>query len=121
MSRNFFSLITTASIFICLISCNTASKENLIVGTWLPVDPSGINAPQMKIRFLSNKIAVAERKGQEPGPSDSVSYEIKNDGKTLVTTERSGRIDEMEILKLTNKELVLYPKKGQDTIKLLRE
>lgn len=108
-------------ILIFLISCNTKTRENLIVGTWLPIAPAGINAPQMHIKFLANKIAVAERNGQKPSPSDSVIYEIKNEGKTLVTTEKSGRIDEVEIVKLTAKDLILFSKKNQDTIRLIRE
>jgi hypothetical protein len=113
-------LYTMILLSFWTISCNNDSREKLIVGTWVIVSPGGDMAG-MKVKFLANKIGVAVRKDEVPGSGDSVTYEIKNEGKLLVTTERSGRIEEVEILELTRKDLTIVTKDRGDTIKLARE
>lgn len=119
--KKFIYLITSVFAFVFSSSCNSNSRENPIVGTWIPIRTDDRNAAGMSIRFLENNIGIAEFKGEQPQPGDTVTYEIKNEGKLLVTTEKSGRVEEMEIIELTNKNLILFSKMQRDTMKLTRK
>ncbi len=103
------------------VSCKSTSSKELIVGKWIPATSGKDDLPKMKVKFLANKTGVAEFEGQTPSPSDTVKYEIKNEGKTLVTTENSGRVEEMEILELNDKKLTLLSKERKDTLRFTRE
>ncbi len=107
--------------FIIFIACNANDKRSLIIGTWTPLNPSAINAPEMHISFLTDGIGVAAEKGKEPASIDTISYTIKNNGELLVVKERSGNIEEMRIIELTDKALTLISRKRGDTIRLIRE
>ena len=121
MNKKNFYLAAGILLSACVISCGSASRDKLIIGTWSPVGPDGKADPALKIRFLENKIGVAERQGHPPGADDSITYEIKNEGKLLVTTERSGKVEEVEIIELNEKSLVFYGEKMGDTMKLVRQ
>ncbi len=106
--------------FICLlISCNTQSNQKLIVGNWIPLIPEAKG--DERIIFLENNIAISTRLNKIPEPDDSAQYKISDDGKTITTTEKNGRIEELEIIKLSKTDLVLCRKGEKDTLRLKRE
>lgn len=120
MKKYYYALLSlfATSYFI---ACSSNAKDNLIVGTWIPVNPAAINSTEIKIKFLANHIGVAERKGKTPESRDSITYEIRNNGKILFTKENSGRTEEMDIVELSNKNLILLSKKTGDTLRMVRD
>lgn len=116
-------LVLSAGLLLnAIVSCKTStSSEKMIVGTWVPVSSQAVPETGMKIKFLENKIGIAEMDGQKAQARDSITYEIKNDGKLLVTRERSGKVQEVQIIKVDEKELVLFSKDMGDTIRMKRQ
>lgn len=121
MNKQLLYTCICAFLITSIIACKSNSTQDKIVGTWIPVNTGGANGMDIKIKFLQNKVGVAERKGLKPSSSDSITYEIKNNGKLLVTTERSGKVEEIEIIKLDDKELLMHSKNAGDTFRLIRE
>lgn len=111
-----------STLFVtAIVSCKSHTTQDKLVGTWIPVSSEAVNGTDIRVKFLANKIGVAERKGRKTEANDSITYEIKNDGKLLVTTEHAGKVEELEIIKLDDKELQLHSKNAGDTFKLVRE
>ena len=105
---------------ICILfSCNTQSNQKLIIGNWIPFIPEAKG--DERILFLENNIAVSTRLNKVPESDDSIHYKISDDGKILTTTEKNGRIEELEIIKLSKTDLVLFRKSEKDTLRLKRE
>ena len=116
--------LTTVSFLlfcVCALLISCTSNESRIIGTWVPLGDSGQENPDLKIHFKKDHYIYAENIYDKEKSRDSISYEIKNDGKLLVTKEQSGKIDELVILELTDKNLVMHPKKdNKDTIRFVR-
>jgi hypothetical protein len=122
MLKKLTGVMMTALLSASIISCNSGSaKQNLIVGSWKPMDPAEAAASKLKLVFLENKTAIVQIEGRMPTASDSATYEIKNAGKILATKERSGKVEELQILELTDNKLVLVSKGRTDTMKLAKE
>lgn len=118
-------LLYLSLIPIFLIACNSETKSNqkLILGSWIPQKHNEEKADQ-RIIFLENHIAINKTLNEQPEPSDSVTYKLSDDGKTLITTEKNGRVEEVKIFKLTEHEMVLLMKSNdnrEDTFRLTRE
>lgn len=120
MKQNILLKFGFLFLSIILISCN--SKEKMILGTWIPLGPDGKKSTEMKIQFLDNNKVVAHSSYDSGRTKDSISYEIKNEGKLLVTKDKTGRIDELVIIELSGKNLTMCLKSdGKDTIRFVKE
>lgn len=120
MHKKVLFIILLLFLVTSIVSCKSSPQEK-IIGTWILLDPpDSRKSPKDRLKFLPNKIAVTVWAGSEPNPRDSVTYEIKNNGKTLVTTNNSGKIEELEIVELTDKNLKIARKNG-NILNLVRE
>ncbi len=106
------------SIFLlAVLSCNTQSNQKkLIIGTWVSSESRIENSP--KLIFSENQILYSM---PQPEYNDSMPYKISDTGNSLQTTEKNGKIEWLEILTLSNTDLVLVRKKEKDTLRLKRE
>lgn len=115
--KNLFPLLVMAAAVI--ISCN--SKDNKMLGDWYPYENGKINK-DIKITFLDDSSIVSTKTYRNQVSVDTVSYEMKESGKLLVSREKSGRIDEMVIVELNDKMLVFHPKNdARDTMRFARD
>lgn len=112
--------IMSLVIACCMMSCNNYPPKNLLAGTWKPMNPEEAMASKMTIQFLENKTAVIKIEGRAPRGEDSATYEIKNQGKMLSTKDKSGKVENVQILELTDKKLVILSAGKGDTMKLVR-
>lgn len=107
--------IVPAVLFILFFACNNADQPNskLILGTW-----NFENSPEhVQAKFIFDAHTLVYKTTMF---ADTVEYKFSADEKTLITTEKTGRVDEVSILKLSSSELVMLPKKENDTLLLER-
>lgn len=109
---------------VCLLcglySCT--SNDSKILGTWVPIGPDGKPSDFMTIHFLPGNKIVSSSTYDVKKINDTVTYEIKDDGKLLVTKEKSGRTDELVIVELTSQKLSMYLKNdARDTMQFEKQ
>lgn len=119
MAWNTWKLVAFSGI-ILLASCS--SNESKLIGTWVPLGPDGKKSDMMKITFLKGNKIVSTSSFDVKDAHDTVTYALKEDGKLLVTKEKSGREDELVIVSLTDKALTMCLKKdNRDTMRFVKE
>ena len=109
-------LITVAFIF----SCNSSSKEDLMIGTWTFDKKENDNK---KVTFNKDKTCVSTT--VDEGKTDTIAtfqYNLINGGKTLITVDPTGdrKTDTVEIIELTAKLLKIKTPTG-DTVALKKD
>lgn len=111
-------------LFILIITflsfCNNNKIDNKIVGTWtFQKDNKNVNE---QIVFEKDKTFFSQTllngkiiKGY------IMNYEIINNGKVLISTDDSGKTEEIEIIELTSSSLKMRRKNTKNTVELLKQ
>jgi|SRR5882757_10143884 len=105
-------------LIVLLFSC-TQSNQKLIVGRWIPTGAD--TKSDQRIVFFEDHTAVSLTLGKQPEARDSIQYKLTDDGKTLITTEKDGKVEELNIVNLSKTDLALMRKGHDDTFRLKRE
>jgi hypothetical protein len=70
----------------------------------------------MVISFIDRHTATITSTMESNSKTDTMEYKLSDNKKRLITTEKSGAVQDLEIIELTTTDLVLY--KAQDTLHL---
>ena len=116
------TFIVLCTILLSVISCSNPTNTNssLILGTWLPQKNNEPVNEQMVFNKDNTLFAQSVIDGT-PKTEVIMEYEFSDDGKYLITKEKNGKKEEIEIIELTTTDLKLMRKNSLDTFHLKKK
>ena len=104
--------IAIFSLLSFLISCDSQSNSQQILGSWTLYVPE-VNF-SMNLKFLDRNTVVFKFKDSKKVKIDTIVYKFIDDDKKLIFTEKNGDIEKFEINQVSQTDLVLI--KTNDTL-----